>query len=84
MLPSLEWEVASQNSEALSLLTQKTGGMLVNPTSAQSLLQILDGSQKRRHTVSSRDEDLPPEWILGFFLSLATLEWLARRRRNLS
>ncbi len=84
VLPSLEWEVASQDFEALSLLTRKTGGMLVDPTSAQSLLQVLDGSQKRRQTVSSRDEDLPPGWILGFFLSLATLEWLARRRRNLS
>ncbi|MDP6850093.1 MAG: hypothetical protein QF524_04045 [Planctomycetota bacterium] len=74
----------SQNTELLSHIATRTGGELVGPESADDLLDILDGREKRVRTLASLDEPIDARLLLFLFMALACGEWLIRKRSNLS
>ena len=84
ILPSVEMRKTSQNTELLSRITNRTGGMLVGPEAANDLLGILNGSERRVRTLASFDEPLDGRLLLSLFLVLACAEWFLRKRSNLS
>lgn len=84
ILPSAEMRVTAQDRSALARLTAVTGGRLVDIDRAATLLDELDGSERLVRTLASRDEPLDGATALGLFLLLAGVEWLLRKRSNLS
>ncbi len=84
VLPSREMRVTAQDTDALRLLTERTGGMLVQAPAAKKLLGQLDGSERLTRLVASHDAALDGRLLLALFLLLAATEWFLRKRSNLS
>ncbi|KAA3605697.1 MAG: hypothetical protein DWQ01_18875 [Planctomycetota bacterium] len=84
VLPSKELRETSQDQRVLNLLSERTGGRLVSPDQANRLLDVLDGKDRLKRTLASRDEPLDQWPFLLAFLLLAAAEWLGRKWSNLS
>ena len=81
--PASEFEQVAMNEPELIRVSAATGGKFYNPLTAASLLADLPRPAK-----VPLDTDPPiPLWntwpVLGLFLSLITLEWILRKRRQM-
>ena len=84
LLPSAEMRITAQDRDALRQLTRITGGRLVDIDRADELLDELDGRDKLVRTLATHDTPLDGAGAMSLFLLLAAVEWLLRKRSNLS
>jgi len=83
-LPSREMADTSQDRALLTALAGRTGGMLVDAASADSLLDTLDGRERVTRILNSSRKPLNPWPFLTLILLCAAAEWILRKRLNLS
>ena len=84
ILPSVEMHDTSQDTGALTRLTESTGGMLVQVDEISKLWKQLDGKERLTRLIASHDRPIDPRLLMTLFLLFAISEWLLRKRLNLS
>ena len=83
-LPSREMADTAQDRALLTAISGRTGGMLLDVTEADRLLDTLDGRERITRVLNSSRENLNPWPFLILFLGFAAAEWILRKRLNLS
>lgn len=83
-LPSREMADTSQDHVLLTALSGRTGGMLLDVSDADRLLDTLDGRERVTRILNSSRDPLNPWPFLGLILGFAAAEWILRKRLNLS
>jgi len=84
VLPSRETRDTSQDAATLARIAALTGGQVVPVDRAGELLEVLDGRERARRTLATRELPLAGLPILFLFLFLAAGEWLLRKWTDLS
>lgn len=80
--PYLEFENLDLNEKLLAEIANETGGRYVHITTAGSLIDQLDRSERKRQVRFETPLAVPlPLWI--FFVGVLTTEWVLRRRFQL-
>ncbi|MFT7663069.1 MAG: putative membrane protein [Planctomycetota bacterium] len=84
VLPSRENSNPAPDPETLAALASMTGGVSVDITNIDELLEQFPGGEERREPISSRLRDAWDNWTTMLIaLFLLSLEWILRKRYEL-